>query len=201
MTVKEIQKKLKTRLKPARYEHTLGVASTARHLAQTYDYDEAIAELAGLLHDCAKYMDDDKKIALCKEYDVPISDAEYKNPSLLHAKCGAILAANEYQVTNPDILHAIRVHTTGVPDMNLLDKILFISDYIEPNRDKAPHLKELRKIAEQNLDLTTYHILKDTVEYLKKHEDQTMDPTTLAAYDYYKNWFENQNTNQKGIGE
>ena len=104
-------------------------------------------------------------------------------------------------VTNPDILHAIRVHTTGVPDMNLLDKILFISDYIEPNRDKAPHLKELRKIAEQNLDLTTYHILKDTVEYLKKHEDQTMDPTTLAAYDYYKNWFENQNTNQKGIGE
>ena len=201
MTVKEIRKKLKTRLKPARYEHTLGVASTARHLAQTYDYDEAIAELAGLLHDCAKYMDDDKKIALCKEYDVPISDAEYKNPSLLHAKCGAILAANEYQVTNPDILHAIRVHTTGVPDMNLLDKILFISDYIEPNRDKAPHLKELRKIAEQNLDLTTYHILKDTVEYLKKHEDQTMDPTTLAAYDYYKNWFENQNTNQKGIGE
>ena len=159
MTVKEIQKKLKTRLKPARYEHTLGVASTARHLAQTYDYDEAIAELAGLLHDCAKYMDDDKKIALCKEYDVPISDAEYKNPSLLHAKCGAILAANEYQVTNPDILHAIRVHTTGVPDMNLLDKILFFSDYIEPNRDKAPHLKELRKIAEQNLDLTTYHIL------------------------------------------
>ena len=201
MTVKEIRKKLKTRLKPARYEHTLGVASTARHLAQTYDYDEAIAELAGLLHDCAKYMDDDKKIALCKEYDVPISDAEYKNPSLLHAKCGAILAANEYQVTNPDILHAIRVHTTGVPDMNLLDKILFISDYIEPNRDKAPHLKELRKIAEQNLDLTTYHILKDTVEYLKKHEDQTMDPTTLAADDYYKNWFENQNTNQKGIGE
>lgn len=200
MTAKEIQKKLKTKLKPSRYEHTLGVAKTARHLADIYGYDKDMAELAGLLHDCAKYMEDDKKIVLCREYSVSISDAEYKNPSLLHAKCGAILAEHEYQVTDFDILHAIRVHTTGVPDMNLLDKIIFISDYIEPNRDKAPHLKELRKMAEQDLDLTTYHILKDTVEYLKKHEDQTMDPTTVAAYEYYKDWFENQSTNQKGIG-
>lgn len=85
--------------------------------------------------------------------------------------------------------------------MSLLDKIIFISDYIEPNRDKAPHLKELRKMADQDLDMTVYYILKDTVAYLKKHEEQTMDdPTTLAAYNYYKNWFESQKNNQKGIG-
>ena len=145
-------------------------------------------------------MDDDTKIALCREYNTSISDAEYKNPSLLHAKCGAILAEQEYHITDFDILHAIRVHTTGVPDMSLLDKIIFISDYIEPNRDKAPHLKELRKMADQDLDMTVYYILKDTVAYLEKHEEQTMDPTTLAAYNYYKNWFESQKNNQKGIG-
>ena len=132
MTTKEIQKDLKNKLKPARYEHTLGVSDTAQHLAKIHGYDCAKAALAGLLHDCAKYMADDKKIALCREYGVSISDAEYKNPSLLHAKCGAILAEHEYQIIDFDILHAIRVHTTGVPDMSLLDKIIFIADYIEP---------------------------------------------------------------------
>ena len=91
MTTKEIQKDLKNKLKPARYEHTLGVSDTAQHLAKIHGYDCAKAALAGLLHDCAKCMADDKKIALCREYGVSISDAEYKNPSLLHAKCGAIL--------------------------------------------------------------------------------------------------------------
>ena len=80
MTVKEIQNNLKTILKPARYEHTLGVAKTARHLAERYGYDKDAAELAGLLHDCAKYMDDDTKITLCRKYKTSISDAEYKNP-------------------------------------------------------------------------------------------------------------------------
>lgn len=200
MTTKDIQKDLKNKLKPARYEHTLGVSETARRLAEIYGYDSEKAALAGLLHDCAKYMPDDTKIALCREYGVSISDAEYKNPSLLHAKCGAILAEHEYQIIDFDILHAIRVHTTGVPDMSLLDKIIFIADYIEPNRDKAPHLKELRKMAEKDLNLTAYHILKDTVEYLNNREDQTMDPTTVAAYHYYKDWYENQNSNQKGNG-
>ena len=142
-------------------------------------------------------MADDKKIALCREYGVSISDAEYKNPSLLHAKCGAILAEHEYQIIDFDILHAIRVHTTGVPDMSLLDKIIFIADYIEPNRDKAPHLKELRKLADKDLDETTYLILKDTVDYLKAHEDQTMDPTTVSAYEYYRDWHNSQN--RKGV--
>lgn len=197
MTTKEIQKDLKNKLKPARYEHTLGVSDTAQHLAKIHGYDCAKAALAGLLHDCAKYMADDKKITLCREYGVSISDAEYKNPSLLHAKCGAILAEHEYQIIDFDILHAIRVHTTGVPDMSLLDKIIFIADYIEPNRDKAPHLKELRKLADKDLDETTYLILKDTVDYLKAHEDQTMDPTTVSAYEYYRDWHNSQN--RKGV--
>ena len=199
-TILKMQKKVKRYLDKDRYDHTIGVMHTAGCLAMRYGANLEQALTAGLLHDCAKYMDDDTKIALCREYKTSISDAEYKNPSRLHAKCGAILAEQEYHITDFDILHAIRVHTTGVPDMSLLDKIIFISDYIEPNRDKAPHLKELRKMADQDLDMTVYYILKDTVAYLKKHEEQTMDPTTLAAYNYYKNWFESQKNNQKGIG-
>ncbi|MEI3340435.1 MAG: bis(5'-nucleosyl)-tetraphosphatase (symmetrical) YqeK [Eubacterium sp.] len=186
-SAKEIQKDLKKRLKPNRYTHTLGVVQTALHLATVYGSDASQAVLAALLHDCAKYMSDEDKITLCREYDVEISVSEYKNPSLLHAKCGAIRANVSYGVEDEEVLHAIRVHTTGIPKMNLLDKIIFISDYIEPNRDQAPHLEELRALADTDLDQTAYLILKDTVEYLNQRKDQVMDPTTLQAYKYYAN--------------
>jgi predicted HD superfamily hydrolase involved in NAD metabolism len=122
---------------------------------------------------------------MCQKYNVPVTDVELANPSLLHAKCGAILAEHKYGVSDPDILHAIQVHTTGVPDMNLLDKIVFIADYIEPNRDHAPNLAELRALADSDLDQTTYQILKDTVDYLNKRSEQMLDPVTKEAYQYY----------------
>lgn len=186
MEFKEIEDDLKKKLKSSRFAHTLGVAETAKRLAKCYDTDVSQAYLAALLHDCAKYMEDDEKIELCKKYHVPITDAELKNPALLHAKCGAITAKCEYGITDMDILHAIGVHTTGVPEMNLLDKIIFVSDYIEPNRNQAPHLASLRRLAEVNLDMTVYRILEDTVSYLEQNSSQVMDPTTNLAYQYYK---------------
>jgi predicted HD superfamily hydrolase involved in NAD metabolism len=185
MKEKEIQKDLKKNLKPSRYEHTLGVVQTAKHLAAQHGADVSQASLAALLHDCAKHIDNDEKIAMCQKYNVPVTDVELANPSLLHAKCGAILAEHKYGVSDPDILHAIQVHTTGVPDMNLLDKIVFIADYIEPNRDHAPNLAELRALADSDLDQTTYQILKDTVDYLNKRSEQMLDPVTKEAYQYY----------------
>lgn len=190
MTVKEIQLDLKEKMKPARYQHTLGVVQTAQHLARIYASDVEKASLAALLHDCAKHIDDAQKIAMCREYGVSITEAELQNPSLLHAKCGEIVAEYHFGITDREILHAIRVHTTGVPEMNLLDQIIFVSDYIEPGRDKAPHLKELRTLADRDLNLTTYRILKDTMEYLNQRSEQVTDPTTTAAYEYYKGLFE-----------
>lgn len=187
MKYKDIQKDLKKKMKPSRYQHTMGVVKTAEHLAQIHGSDVPQASKAALLHDCAKHIGDEEKIAMCREYGVSVTDAEMANPSLLHAKCGVIVAEYSYGITDADILHAIKVHTTGVPDMGMLDKIIFISDYIEPNRDKAPHLKELRKLAEQDLDETVYRILKDTVDYLNQRSEQMMDPTTLEAYQYYAN--------------
>ncbi|SCI23235.1 putative nicotinate-nucleotide adenylyltransferase [uncultured Roseburia sp.] len=158
---------------------------TARKLAEIYHYDPQKAQYAGLLHDCAKSLSNEKKIRLCREYGLAISETELENPSLLHAKCGAICARKIYKITDSEILHAILVHTTGCPKMNLLDKIIYVADYIEPNRDQAPHLEEIRKIACQDLDRAVYEIAKDTIAYLKQQKS-TMDETTLKVYEYYK---------------
>lgn len=186
MELHEIKSRLKEELEANRYIHTIGVMETAQKLADIYHYDPKKAQYAGLLHDCAKSLSNDKKIRLCREYGLAISDAELKNPSLLHAKCGAIRARRIYGITDSEILHAILVHTTGCPKMNLLDKIIYVSDYIEPNRNQAPNLKEIREISCYDLDRAVYEIAKDTVSYLKQQKS-TMDETTIQVYKYYKN--------------
>ena len=102
MDVIRIRKKLKKKLDEQRYEHTLGVAFTAMSLAMKYDVDLHKAELAGLLHDCAKCMPDERKLHKCEKYNIPISETERKNPSLLHSKLGAYLAEHKYGVKDPE---------------------------------------------------------------------------------------------------
>lgn len=186
MKYKEIQNELKRTLKKDRYQHTIGVVKTAVELAEIYGCSRKKAKYAALLHDCAKYLSDEEKIKMCRKDNIPISPAEMSNPSLLHAKCGVIIAKDTYGIEDSDILHAIMVHTTGVPDMSLLDQIVFTADYIEPGRDRAPHLKELRKLARTDLSQAVYQILEDTVSYLRTHNAEEMDPTTVAAYEFYK---------------
>ena len=126
-----------------RYEHTLGVSYTAMALAMRYGQDLDQAELAGLLHDCAKYFNDEEIIKKCRKHGIEVSEAELRAPAVLHAKYGAWLAKNRYGVSDPEILSAIRWHTTGRANMTTLDKIIYVADYIEPRRDKAPDLPRL----------------------------------------------------------
>lgn len=186
MKYKKIQNEVKASLKKSRFQHTMGVVKTAVQLAEIYGCDRKKAKYAALLHDCAKHLPDPDKIEMCRENNLPVSPAEMENPSLLHAKCGAILARETYGIEDEDILHAITVHTTGVPDMSLLDQIIFVADYIEPGRDSAPHLDELRKMALTDLDRTTWRILEDTVSYLSENHASHMDPTTVAACQFYR---------------
>ena len=185
MEVKEIKKKLKKSLDKQRYQHTLGVMYTAGCLAMANGYSIEKAMLAGLLHDCAKCLSTEKKIGLCVKKNIDITEVEIANPGLLHAKAGMVLAEEEYGVKDTDILHAIRVHTTGEADMGLLDKILFVADYIEPRRDKAPNLKEIRKLAFMDLDLALLKILEDTLGYLGDSPEE-VDSMTRETYEYYK---------------
>ena len=117
-------------------EHTIGVAYTSVCLAMRYGEDLHKAELAGLLHDCAKCIPDDIKLDKCKRNNIPITKAQEQSPSLLHAKLGAFIAADHYRIKDQDILNAIENHTTGRPAMSLLEKIVFVADYIEPRRIK-----------------------------------------------------------------
>lgn len=191
MDLNEIRKKLKKELDKERYEHTKGVMYTAGCLAMAHEYSIEKAMLAGLLHDCAKCIPNNEKIKLCEENEILITSVEYENPTLLHAKLGAFMAEEKYQVKDPEILHAIKVHTTGEPDMNTLDKIIYIADYIEPKRDKAPHLEQVRKSAFINLDICTAEILYDTIHYLKGMKG-SIDPTTEITYNYYKQYLKEE---------
>ena len=182
--IKKIRKKMEKTLDPKRFEHTLGVAYTAAALAMCYEVDINKAQTAGLLHDCAKCMSNEKKLLICEKHHIPVTDVERRNPFLLHAKVGGFLAMEEYHIDDQDIINAIIFHTTGRPDMSRLEKIVFIADYIEPGRNKAKNLSEIRKMAFRDLDSACKMILEDTLEYLKQGEGET-DPMTEQTYKYY----------------
>ena len=168
-----------------RFIHTQGVMYTACALAMCHNADMNQARLAGLLHDCAKCIPNSKKLKICQRENIPVSAAEEASPDLLHAKLGVYISKEKYGVTDREVRQASAYHTTGRPEMTLLEKIIYIADYIEPGRDKAPNLPTVRRLAFQDLDETMYVILKDTLEYLE-HGSGTIDATTRQACRYYQ---------------
>lgn len=182
--LKKIRKAMEKCQDAKRFEHTLGVAYTAAALAMRYDGDIKNAQIAGLLHDCAKCLSDEKRLSICEKHNISMTEIERRNPFLLHAKVGSFLAMEEYKIKDSDIIHAILNHTTGRPGMSLLEKIIFIADYIEPGRKNAPNLAEIRKLAFEDLDAALLKILSDTLEYLKS-TDGEIDPMTARTYEYY----------------
>jgi len=183
--VNNCTKKVESELKRSRFIHTIGVANTAYSLAIRWNYPAYNAMLAGILHDCAKCMSDKERLDICSKNNIEITDIEARFPHLLHGKVGAYLAKKKYKIDDAQIRHSIAVHTTGCPNMNLLDKIIYISDYIEPGRNKQPRLDMLRKIAFEDLDLCLFMILEDSVGYLSNTPD-LIDPTTIETYEFYK---------------
>lgn len=184
--ISKIKKELAKELDTKRYEHTLGVAYTAACLAMRYDCDMDRAYLAGLLHDCAKCMTHEERLKYCQKHDIEVSKIELQNPSLLHAKVGAKMCRQIYDIKDEEICSAVRFHTTGRPNMTLLEKIIFIADYLEPNRDEAEDLPVVRKQVFCDLDKALCTILKDTLLYLDG-SDKVVDPMTLQTYEYYIN--------------
>ncbi len=181
---------LRATLRPKRFLHTLGVMETAATLGFIHlssENDRKRVELAGALHDCAKYYTGSEMIELCDRADISLSDAERQNTALIHGKLGAYLAQKRYGVNDPEIRSAIACHTTGKPAMTTIEKIVYIADYIEPNRcfDSGEYsLDEIRKTAYQDLDRALCMILTCTVNHLKT-SGCTMDLRTMDTYHYY----------------
>ena len=188
--MKKIKKYLKKHLTKERYHHTVGVAYTAMSMAMKYnpqpDNNEFMikAEIAGLLHDCAKCMDNDKKIRICNKNQISYSKIEAENPYLLHGKVGAYIARKEFDILDEDILNAITWHTTGRPAMSLLEKIIFVADYIEPSRRPIPELNLIRQLAFTDIDQAVIKILENTLKYLNE-KGSPIDDMTQKTYDSY----------------
>ncbi len=180
----EIKHRIKKELDNDRYQHTLGVAYTASCLAMRYGADIDDAFTAGLLHDCAKCIPTPEKLKLCEKYGIELTDIEINNPALIHAKLGAFLAEHKYGITDKDIINAVRTHTTGEPAMSLLQKIIFTADYIEPRRDHARNLPEIRQLAFTDIDSAIRQILHDTLNYLNT-KSAAVDLQTSHTYEYY----------------
>ena len=123
----------------------------------------------------------------CRKNHIFITPAEQANPSLLHAKLGAYLAATKYHIGDRTILNAIACHTTGKPEMTLLDKIIYIADYIEPNRAELPNMGEARRLAFEDIDECLYLLLRDSLIYLQT-KGLPVDPATEKTYNYYKKY-------------
>ncbi|GFI61448.1 hypothetical protein IMSAG049_00607 [Clostridiales bacterium] len=181
-----IKEKLQSALPVDRYIHTLGVAEEAKKLALKYGGEELAekAEYAGLLHDCAKGYPNEMKLRFAKEYHVPVDEIMKKQPDLIHSFLGAEVAKREYEVSDLEILEAIKWHTTGKKDMSLLEKIVFTADYIEPNRERFDGLEKAREIAYVNLDEAIHYILKCTIEYVKER-NRLLHPYSVDALEYY----------------
>ncbi len=181
---KTMQDKLQSSLSIKRYIHTLGVVDEAIKLARIYNENVEVAKIAALLHDCAKDYPDDLKRRLCKELHVELDDILKSDISLAHSFLGAKIAKIEYGVDDGKILSAIRNHTTGAKNMSMLDKIIFIADYIEPNREHFEGLDEIKKLAYKDINKAMEMALRTTIEYTKQ-KGKTVHPLSLEALEDY----------------
>lgn len=183
---KVMQDKLQSALTIKRYIHTTGVVDEAIKLAKYYNVDVEKAKIAALLHDCAKCYPDEMKKRLCREFHIELDEIMKSQIDLAHSFLGAKIAKSEYGVTDKDILEAIRYHTTGKKNMSMLDKIIFIADYIEPNRKNFEGLDEIRSLAYTDIDKALKKCLENTIQHtLKKGE--LLHPLTCEALEDYKN--------------
>ncbi|KHF41930.1 bis(5'-nucleosyl)-tetraphosphatase (symmetrical) YqeK [Halalkalibacter okhensis] len=170
---------VKLHLTDHRFSHTLGVVETSVDLANRYGADPEKAELAAIFHDYAKFRDKEEMKKIVQEKLVDKSFLDYGD-ELLHAPCGAYFVKDEVGIDDQEILDAIYYHTTGRPNMTLLEKVIFLADYIEPGR-RFNGVNEVRELAKVSLDNAIIQALENTIGFLMKRRHRVY-PGTLATY-------------------
>jgi predicted HD superfamily hydrolase involved in NAD metabolism len=181
MTESEIRRVLEKRLGSKPYRHSIATGEMSRQLARIYGIDEQKAFLTGLLHDCAKGMPRKDLIQYAQEHEIPIDYVQLNQPNLLHGVVGASIAMLEFEISDNEILHAIETHSTGVRNMSLLDKVLFLSDSAEPNRDYSG-VEKIRKLAlSGKLDTALLEAMERKLIYVMKKR-LMLHPTSIEAW-------------------
>lgn len=160
-----IYEELKKDIGTERYSHSINVMNTSIELAKLYNCSIEEAKIAGLLHDCGKFQDKIKILKMVDEFDIILDNVMKKNTALAHGPLGVAIAKSKYNISNPNILNAIRYHTTGREEMTLLEKIVFIADLIEPSRN-FQGVEEMRKLAYENLDESIILALNKNIQFV-----------------------------------
>jgi len=166
LPMQELEQVVVSLLKPSRVKHVLGCRDTAADLARHWGADETDAARAGLLHDITKALDGPLQLTLCSCYDIMVSDFSQKNPKTLHALTGSYVAQRIFG-ENTAVVSAIAHHTTGKANMSLLEKIIYVADYMEPNRD-FDGVEHLRELAYTDLDKALKLGLQMTLQLLRQ---------------------------------
>ena len=178
MPMDKLEAVVKSLLKENRVAHVLGCRDTAVELARRWGADETDAARAGLLHDITKALDGPLQLTLCKEYGILLGDFSQKNPKTLHALTGSLVAQRIFG-ENEAVVSAIRHHTTGNANMSLLQKIIYVADYMEPNRD-FPGVEKLRQLAFSDIDAALKLGLEMTINMLKE-QGREISPESMDA--------------------
>lgn len=151
MTYKQYEAEVKKHLTEQRFFHSQCVAKEAVRLAKRYGADEKKARVAGILHDIMKDTPKEEQLKILQEFDILLPESFLENPKLWHSLSGAVYCEHTLGVSDQEILDAIACHTSGRKDMTLLDKVLFVADYISADRN-YPGVKEMRKLAKKSLE-------------------------------------------------
>ncbi|MDD2446704.1 MAG: bis(5'-nucleosyl)-tetraphosphatase (symmetrical) YqeK [Tissierellia bacterium] len=182
MKLDNVQEILIEKIGKKRVEHSIGVMETAMELAKLYYVDMDKAKIAGILHDCAKYGDKSYLLKRASDFDIILDKIMIENYQLIHGPLGAEVAKEDFGVKDEEILNAIRYHTTGRENMTLLDKIIYLADYIEPSRNFLG-VEKARKLAFENLDKSLIYAMDNTVIQLIK-TSKLIHLDTIKARNY-----------------
>ena len=178
MKLEEVQEIVKNKLSEKRYYHSLCVMERCEELANKFNYDIEIAKKVGIAHDIAKELTEEEKLKYVKENNIEIDEIEKENTSLLHAKIGADIAIKALGFTL-EMADAIKAHTTGLPNMSLLAKILFISDRTSKERN-FPDIDLLNEILEKNINEAVLYIIDKKIQ-LQIERKKSMHPNSIIA--------------------
>ena len=178
LPMERLEKVVTSLLKPSRVNHVLGCRDTAAELARRWGANEQDAARAGMLHDITKALDGPLQLTLCREYDIVLGDFSRKNPKTLHALTGSLVAERIFG-ENKAVVAAIASHTTGKANMNALEKIIYVADYMEPNRD-FPGVEKLRQLAFDDLNKALKLGLEMTLELLQA-QGKEISPESAQA--------------------
>lgn len=189
----ELEKFMKAHLKPSRYTHSLGVERMASELAEIHGADTVKAAFAGRYHDIAKCFAQEEMNDRVRQYGLP--EMYINNNPLAHSKVAAEILLHEFDVTDEDVLNAVRSHTTGRAGMTLLEEIVYVADAIEYNRNYEG-LEELQELARKDLDAACLEIMDFTLQSLEK-KGRTPDSDTTKAREFIINRINIDNQNKE----